>query len=168
MKRLLILLALLFVFAVSRETIATTGTITVSIENVDAMVQGATNKQTVITVDCTATAGGAVSGSLAALYAATSASNPQITAIVGKIKSIETIPGASGDKTTSLPTPLYDLVLTDSYGLDVSATNLGNRSGTVAEKIVPVSDIPVNSELTLTGANCGSGSKFRIIITLGQ
>lgn len=84
--------------------------------------------------------------------------------IVGVLKSVETIPGALGVPATNPPTDQYDITLLDNYSYDVASGNLANRSATVAEKVFPTSDIIVDSDLTLTIANAGSGLKGRIIL----
>lgn len=126
-----------------------TGTVTATKD-----MRGAYRK---FTIDWTSTAGGAFSATFAELGLGTA---------YGKIHFIETSPGASGDRATSLPTDLYDLVLTDAYAVDIAGGNLANRSGTVAERYVPTTEIPVNDALTITGAACGNATKGRIIVVL--
>lgn len=84
--------------------------------------------------------------------------------ILGILKSVETIPGYLGAPATNPPTDQYDITLLDNYSFDVAGGNLANRSNTAAEKVYPTSDIIVDSDLTLTIANAGSGLKGRIIL----
>jgi hypothetical protein len=121
-----------------------------------------------IIVDCAASVAGTVLGSLAAHYTNANPLAPPLYKITGKIKKVQTAPGNNGDLTTYLPTDQYDLTLTDEYGYEVTASGIGNRSGTISESIVPVSDIVVDSELILTGSNCGNNGKFRVTIFLGR
>ena len=84
--------------------------------------------------------------------------------ILGILKSVETIPGYLGAPATNPPTDQYDITLLDNYSFDVAGGNQANRSNTAAEKVYPTSDIVVDSDLTLTIANAGSGLKGRIIL----
>lgn len=89
---------------------------------------------------------------------------PLPSKIRGVLRSIETIPGANGDLTTDLPTDAYDVTLPDNYSYDVAGGNLANRSGTVAQKVVPTEEIIIDSDLTLTIAAAGSANQGRIIM----
>lgn len=122
-----------------------------------------------LVLDWTATAGGAVSVPIVATYLAQLASlssNPIApTKVYGVLKSVETVPGQNGDLATSLPTALYSITILDAYSYDIMAGTLAGRSGTVAEKVLPVgSKVIINSELTLTIANAGVSTKGRIIM----
>lgn len=156
------------------------GTLVVSIEN-PQYLNGYNNLPCTIVVDCTSDADGNLSGAICSTYEATALTqggsttyagvttpSKPISKIMGKIKSIETAPGASGDLSTDLPTDAYDLTITDPYSFDVACGYLVNRSGTVAQNIIPISDIFVNSELTVNGSNMGNAKKIRIIIKLGS
>jgi len=85
--------------------------------------------------------------------------------INGKLKKIETVPGLLGDKATDCPTTLYDITLTDSYGLDVATGSLADRSAAVAEAIYPAADVIINDDLKLNISNAGDSRKGRIILT---
>lgn len=87
--------------------------------------------------------------------------------IHGSLKMIETIPGLSGDKTTLCPTNLYDVTITDSYGLDVATGSLADRSASLAQAIYPAADIPIDDHLTLNITAAGDSKKGRIILTFG-
>jgi hypothetical protein len=82
----------------------------------------------------------------------------------GYIVGIETIPGKDGNLTDNLPSNLYDITLDDPYDYDLAGGSLANRSGTVAEKVVPSQPIPIDSEVTLEITNAGNEKKGRIII----
>ncbi len=90
----------------------------------------------------------------------------QLVKIRGVLEKIETSPGLNGDRATSLPTDLYDITLLDAYGNDVADTTLMNRSGTAAEVVLYSHKYILDSELTLTIANAGSGLKGRVVIDL--
>ena len=85
----------------------------------------------------------------------------EISVVRGKLWSVETIPGLHGDLATTLPTA-YDLTILDEYGFDILAGTCAARSATVAEKVVPVIGIIINSELTLTIASAGDAKTGRI------
>jgi len=109
--------------------------------------------------------GGEVTQSICAVFAAAVpplSVSPQ--RIRGFIRSIETIPGASGDLATAVPTLNYDITITDPYGYDVIAGEVANRSNAVAEKKVPTSPIYVNSELVLNIENAGDTKQGRILL----
>jgi hypothetical protein len=84
--------------------------------------------------------------------------------IRGYLRSFETIPGASGDKATALPTDAYDITLLDAYGYDVLAGNGSNRSGTLAQRTYSTGEIEIDSDLTLTIAAAGNTTKGRMIL----
>lgn len=88
--------------------------------------------------------------------------------ISGKIISLETSPGASGDIATLCPADQYDIALTDAYGCDIlpNDASIINRSSSAAETIIFGTPIPVNSELTMTVTNTGTPTKGRLIINL--
>jgi len=92
---------------------------------------------------------------------------PHPKKLQGFLRSIETIPGLLGDKTTTVPTTLYDITLLDPYGYDISGGILADRSASVAEKEVPTEDLYIDSELTLTIANAGNAKTGRIILEIG-
>lgn len=108
-------------------------------------------------IDWLCNASGAFSATFAELGLGTS---------YGSIHFIETAPGANGDLTTELPTNAYDLTLKDAYACDIAGGNLADRSGTVAERYVPSTVVPVNDALTLAGANCGNAKQGRVIVVL--
>ena len=116
----------------------------------------------------TSATGGAVSLGIVSTYVAQLASksaNP-ITPlkVQGKLRSVETVPGANGDKATNLPSS-YGLTILDAYGYDILAGFGAARSATLAEKILPLSStVIIDSELTLTIANAGDGKQGRIIM----
>ena len=127
-----------------------------------------------LVLDWTAAGAGTVSLGVVAKYVtqlALLSANPIVPIMVqGRLRSVETIPGANGDLTTNLPTGAYNLTLLDKYGFDIlngSATGTNARSATVAEKILPIaSTIILNSEITLTIDSAGDGAKGRIVIEL--
>jgi hypothetical protein len=149
-----------------KEDLTMAMTVTVAITNPQGMSGGRHNKETIITVDwLTETA--VASGNLAALWtAANSAWQADITKIRGKILKVETAPGLNGNLTDALPTDQYDITLNDAYGNDLVDGNLMNRSGTVAESVIFDTPYPVDSEIALSVAAAGNGTKGRIIITL--
>lgn len=109
-------------------------------------------------VDWTASTNGAFSGTLAAKAGDAS--------ICGYIRHIETIPGANGDRTTSLPTS-YTAYLYDAYNYDVAAGGLATRSASAAEKIVPSSPLFICEEITVsaTGASNSKRGRMSILVT---
>lgn len=110
---------------------------------------------------------GTVSIPICSTYAAAQGWNGvQPAKLQGFIRSLETIPGASGDLTTTLPTAAYDVTLLDSYAQDVSAAVLADRSGTVAEREIPTSPLYIDDEITLTIANAGNSKTGRLILEL--
>lgn len=85
--------------------------------------------------------------------------------VTGTIEFIETSPGKNGDLTTDLPTASYDLYLRDIHGYNWLGTALENRSGTVAEKVIPSSiPIVIAQQLRLVVDNAGNAKCGRIII----
>jgi len=111
--------------------------------------------------------GGTVSLAIASTYAAQKPYGdfgPLPAKILGRLVSIETIPGALGVPATDPPTAAYDITLLDAYGYDVAGGLLADRSATAAEKIVPTGDLIIDSELTLTIAAAGDANKGRIIM----
>lgn len=118
-----------------------------------------------ITVDWLSDAAGAVAlGIAAALDTRTPLTRSSKAEFCGRITAIETIPGLSGDRTTTTPTTLYDVTLLDQYGCDVAGGQLLNRSASSAEKIVPYLPIAIDGELTLAIANAGDSKTGRVII----
>lgn len=110
---------------------------------------------------------GSVSIDLVSTYTAAQATGePQPTKLKGYIVGIETVPGKDGNLTDNLPTALYDITLDDPYGYDVAAAALADRSGTVAEKVVPTTPIPIDSEITVKIAAAGNSTKGRIILQI--
>jgi hypothetical protein len=140
------------------------GTVTLTMSNPYA--QGGENK---VVANWTATAGAVVSVALCTAFAAAQLStygfaSPQPSKFRGKLVKVETIPGANGDLTTTLPTAGYDITLLDSYSQDVAGGNLADRSGTLAEAWVPTDPIAVDDDITLTLANTGASKTGRIIL----
>lgn len=85
--------------------------------------------------------------------------------ITGEVIFIETAPGSSGDLTTDLPTDQYDLFLKDLHGYDWAGAEIDNRSGTVAEKVIPTTAIILlNQRLTIQVDNAGNAKRGRVII----
>jgi hypothetical protein len=85
--------------------------------------------------------------------------------ITGTIEFILTAPGENGDLTTDLPTASYDLYLRDAHGYNWVGTTLENRSGTVAELVVPASTIVlIAQQLRLVVDNAGNAKRGRIVI----
>lgn len=92
--------------------------------------------------------------------------------VMGWLESIETIPGASGDKSTYLPTS-YSMTLLDPYGLDITGGVVTSRSASVAQKFVFTSSSVsggayrqfVAGALTLTISNASISKKGRVILT---
>jgi len=122
-----------------------------------------------IVIDWLSTVGGAASGALMSLYSAAALakfgySTPQPSKITGKLVKVETIPGLNGDLATTLPTAAYDLTLLDSYGQDIAAGYVKDRSGTVAEEYIPVQPIALDDDITLTIANAGATTTGRVIL----
>ena len=111
-----------------------------------------------IVLDWTATAGGAVSESITDLDDFSG----------GRIIGFETAPGALGDLATNLPTAAYDITITDSYGADIAAGALVDRSGTVAERVNPSNPIQTWSPLTLVVANAGNATQGRLLIIVEE
>jgi len=105
-----------------------------------------------------------IASTFAAAQLAVSQALPQPKKIKGYIKAIETIPGLLGDKTTTCPTTLYDITLDDPYDYDLAGGSLADRSASLAEKVVPSSPIPVDSEVTLSISSAGNSKTGRIII----
>jgi hypothetical protein len=99
---------------------------------------------------------------------ASGAVSATITTPAGKVLKIETIPGTAGDRTTNLPTNLYDITLTDPYSLDIAAAGLADRSGTVAQNIVPSTPYPISGNLTANITNAGDSKQGRIIVTVEE
>jgi hypothetical protein len=129
---------------------------------------------TQIVLDWIAAVDGTVSTAMCATYAAKNLSDAggntsalQPAKVRGIIQSIQTAPGLNGDLTTSLPTA-YDLTLLDKYGYDVAETKLMGRSAAVSENVEYPHKKVIDSELTVTIANAGNGTKGRIIINLSE
>lgn len=120
-----------------------------------------------IILDWTSASDGSVSLAIASTYAGTKPFGDfgaLPSKIKGYLRSFETIPGTSGDRSTALPTASYDITLLDAYNLDVLASNGANRSGTVAERTYSTGEVEINSDLTLTIANAGDSKKGRMIL----
>jgi hypothetical protein len=73
--------------------------------------------------------------------------------IRGKLASVETIPGASGDKATYCPAGTYALTLLDPYSYDVLDGNGAGRSITAAEEVVFDTPVPIDFDPTFTIAS---------------
>ena len=88
-----------------------------------------------------------------------------LSLLTGEIAFVETAPGEDGDLTTDLPTNLYDITLVDDSGYDWIGGTLENRSGTVAEKVVPSSTLVViQQRIKLVVADAGDAKRGRLII----
>ena len=111
--------------------------------------------ENVITIDWTSHAtDGTCDGDICSTYAAAQLaigySMPQPSKITGYIRCIETIPGASGDRTTACPTDDYDIVLQDPYDYDLTGGSLADRDEASAERVIPTSPVPVDSFAKVT------------------
>lgn len=148
-KLLSLLLAALFLVA-STAALAGPGTATVTKKKVGW------NKGTLYVIDWTSGTDAGVSTELAALAGDSS--------ISGYLRYIQTIPGASGDKTTTVPDADYDIVLNDAYGYDIAAGNLANRSASAAERIIPSSPMFVDGTLTLVITNASNSKTGRLVL----
>lgn len=91
-----------------------------------------------------------------------------IGVLAGRVIAFETIPGENGDLSTDLPTALYDITIDDEYNTDIAAGALGDRSGTVGERVNPAVPIPIWAPLTLKIANAGVSKKGRLIIVVSE
>jgi len=144
---------------------ATAASLTVSVEGNPQMDRSDPYK---VICDWLSTDLGVVSIGIAATLAAANLAigyaMPQPSKLQGYIKGIETAPGEEGDLATDLPTALYDVTLLDAHSYDVAGASLANRSGTVAEEVIPSSPIPLDSELTLTIAAAGDAKQGRLIL----
>ena len=110
---------------------------------------------------------GSVSIDIVSTYtAAQAAGEPNPTKLKGYIVGLETIPGKDGNLTDNLPTDQYDITLDDPYDYDIAGASLANRSGTVAEKVVPSQPLPIDSEITLEISAAGNATKGRIILQI--
>lgn len=141
--------------------------VAVTIINPLAITGRGYNDEITVIADWTSDSGtGAVTGALATLWTASKAAwQPTLTKLRGYIRSIETIPGASGDHATALPSDQYDVTLTDAYGKDLAGGELANRSGTVADAPkIPDQPIWVDSEVTINVTNAGNSTKGRLIL----
>jgi hypothetical protein len=149
---------------------ATAAALTVSTDNEYFNPKLSVLKSCVVTLDWTSTDLGVVSLGIVSTYnTAVTASghhHPYVTGIKGRISAIETIPGLLGIPATDPPTNLYDITLLDAYGYDVADGNLGDRSSTVAQKLVFDTPVPVDGELTLTIAAAGNALHGRVIINI--
>ena len=125
-----------------------------------------------IILDWTSAAAGTVSIAIASTFAAAQKAIgyalAQPSKIQGYLKSVETLPGLLGVAATDPPTASYDITLLDPYSYDVCGGDLADRSATAAEKIVPTSDIRLDSEITLTIASAGDDNHGRIIMEMGK
>lgn len=108
---------------------------------------------------------GSVSIDIVSTYtAAQAAGEPNPTKLKGYIVGMETAPGKDGNLTDNLPTDQYDITLDDPYDCDIAGASLANRSGTVAEKVVPSQPLPIDSEITLEISAAGNAMRGRLII----
>ena len=128
----------------------------------------------ILILDWTSAADGTVSIKVAQTIAAAqllaSGNNPSVVQPVkirGEIALIETVPGANGDRATSLPSS-YALTILDDYGRDVTGGMFAACSATVAEAQIPQKTIQIDSELTVTITGAGSGTKGRILVHLKE
>ena len=112
---------------------------------------------TQLTLDWTSDASGNVSQDIGIAYG-------DVRCVRGGLVGVETIPGILGDLTTDLPTNLYDITLLNPYSLDIVAGVLADRSGTVAEQVLPTKTIPNIQDIALTIANAGAAKSGRIIL----
>ena len=88
-----------------------------------------------------------------------------LSLLTGEVAFVETAPGEDGDLTTDLPTASYEITLLDDSGYDWLGGSLANRSGTVAEKVVPSSTLVViQQRVKLVVANAGNAKSGRLII----
>ena len=126
-------------------------------------------EQNTIVLDWTSdSSNGDVSSDIASTFATAQAlindAIPQPSKLKGYIVGIETIPGLLGDLATTLPDDLYDITLDDPYDYDLAGASLANRSGTVAQKVVPSAPIPSDSEVTLEVSAAGNSKTGRVIL----
>lgn len=88
-----------------------------------------------------------------------------LSLLTGEVLFFETAPGENGDLATDLPTASYDITLLDIHGYDWAGGALANRSGTVAEVVVPASTLNlVQQRLKLVVDNAGVTKRGRLII----
>lgn len=129
---------------------------------------GDTPRQNTIVLDWLSHTDGTVSVDICSTFAAAQkaihVNNPQPNKLKGYIVGIETIPGKDGNLTDNLPSNLYDITLDDPYDYDLAGESLANRSGTVAEKVVPSQPIPIDSEITLEISAAGNAKRGRTIV----
>lgn len=83
-----------------------------------------------------------------------------------KLIKVQTIPGLLGDLTTTLPTDLYDITLTDEYSESLMGTSLNDRSGTISQSVYPTVAIPILGDFTASIANAGAAKTGRILFFL--
>jgi len=86
--------------------------------------------------------------------------------VKGFITGVEVSPGRNGDLSTSLPTDLYDITITDAYGVGLISGELADLSNSAAVKYMSNEPISVESEITLNVTNAGNGKEGRVIIYL--
>lgn len=87
--------------------------------------------------------------------------------LTGEVAFFETAPGENGDLTTDLPTASYDLFLVDAHGFDWANGEIDDRSGTVAEKVVPTNTIIfLNQVVSIKVDNAGDANRGRLVIGL--
>lgn len=142
---------------------ATLATLTVTMSN----PYGDSADPNKIILDWLSTDLGVVSLAICSTYATAQGANKVFPKkLRGFLRSIETIPGLLGDKTTTCPTTLYDITLLDSYSYDISGAILADRSASVAEKEIPTENLYIDSDLTLTIANAGDAKTGRIILEI--
>ncbi len=114
-----ILIALLFVFALSTQVFATGSCVLTSVENIRTLPSGDVDRK-YLTITCTGDAGGIAAYNI----------NPTTLGIRGwYLYNVSTNPGSSA------PTALYDITLVVD-GEDVANGLLNNRSDTATETVV--------------------------------
>lgn len=83
----------------------------------------------------------------------------------GYLTEIETIPGASGDKSTNTPTNNYDILITDTYGYDIAAGKMGaNRSSSIAQRQLAANPAWVDDYIIVSIDNAGGTKQGRLIL----
>jgi len=85
-----------------------------------------------------------------------------------EIKSVQTIPGLNGDRTTTCPSVDYDVVINDEYAEDIMGAALADCSASVAKTTLLTTPIPVPGVLTIVISNAGVSKTGLILIMLQQ
>lgn len=85
---------------------------------------------------------------------------PYPSRIRGRIASMETIPGASGDKATYCPAGTYAVTLLDAYSLDLLDGAGAARSISAGEIVVYDSPVSVDGDITLTIASTATADQL--------